>query len=93
MSKGLQALKSLEKIVSKLYGMDIAYDEKTFNLFHTIGKELQALKVFIKSFKCMVYHARHNNTGYEMCIEDEYGNFVYHQITQEEYELLKEVML
>ena len=50
MSKGLKALKSLEKIVSKLYGMDMAYDVKTFTLFYTIGKELQALEILKRHF-------------------------------------------
>ena len=45
MSKGIKALKKLDKEMSRLCGMDIAYDGKVFDLFSIVGKELQALEI------------------------------------------------
>lgn len=78
MTEGLKALKSLEKIVSKLYGMDIAYDEKTFNLFCAIGKELNALKIIKKYIKL-------EGTALYLI------SYIW-ELPQEENELLKEVL-
>ena len=56
-------------------------------------KGLQALEIIKKKFKISVYYSRHTKTGYEMCIEDNDGKFVYNDITEEEYDLLKKVLL
>ncbi len=45
MNKGLQALKKIEKELSKCYGSDVAYYPKVFELLKTIGNDLQTLNV------------------------------------------------
>lgn len=72
MSKGLKALKKIEKEMSRLCGYDIYYDGKVSDLFHVVGKELQALEI-IKKRECLFKGLS--------------------ETTQEEYDLLKEVLL
>ena len=91
MSKGLEALKKIEKEMSRLCGMDIAYDGKVFNLFHIVGKELQALEI-IKKYHITAAFFTFNNTykTYEVNMsfyEDE------ELMSEEEYNLAKEVLL
>ena len=72
MSKGLKALMQIEKELAKAWGMDIAYDRKVFDLFHIVGKELQALEIILNK-ECIFKGLQ--------------------DVTQEEYDLLKEVLL
>ena len=91
MSKGLKSLRKIEKKLSNCYGQDIAYDKETFDLFSDVGHELQALELIKK------YNVRpsdfHYHTSYEVyqcnmsfADDDEIMN-------EEEYNLLKEVLL
>lgn len=87
MSKGLKALKKIEKKLSRSWGMDIAYDKKTFDLFCAVGKELQALEI-IKNKKV--------NLEYLKCCKnyEQYKTVCsyWNEITQEEFDLLKEAL-
>ena len=73
--------------MSRLCGMDIAYDGKVFDLFSIVGKELQALEI-IKTkkvnIKCII-------SGWLL---GKYNSYKAHiSLTQEEYDLLKEILL
>lgn len=83
MSKGLKALKKIEKEISRLCGMDIAYDGKVFDLFSIVGKELQALEII----KPLVRLEKDT----QFCWLWIGMNGV--QITEKQYDLLKEVLL
>lgn len=61
-----------------------------FCIWNDIDKRLKLLELLFKGFKISAYHTRHNETGYELCIEDEDG-YVYLQITEEEFNLVREV--
>ena len=90
MSKGLKALKKIEKEMSRLCGYDIAYDGKVFDLFSIVGKELQAFEI-IKE--------RQVNVGALLELDnlEEYNNYCdvvggCKKLTIEEYDLVKEVL-
>ena len=49
----------------------------------------ELLNIFLKNFKISVYHTRHNDTGYEMCLENsEYEESTYCSLTEDEYNLI-----
>lgn len=86
MIKGLEALEKLKN--------DECIVEEHYNeCYEDIEKELKALEIIIKKLKIDVYHSRHRETGYEMNVIDSDKNDLFTMITQEEYDLLKEVLL
>lgn len=91
MNKGLQALKKIEKEMSRLCGYDIAYDGKVFDLFSIVGKGLQAFEIIkekqVNVSALLELDNLEQYNGYCAIV----GGCKY--LTQEEYDLLKEVLL
>ena len=54
-------------------------------------KELKAFEI-IKRLGINVYKSRHTTTGYEMSVGNDLCNVAYEEITEEEYDFLKEVL-
>ncbi len=46
---------------------------------------MKLVDIIKKHFKIEVYHSRHRDTGYEMCISND-GDSTYCEITEEEYD-------
>lgn len=88
MSKELKALKSIEKELAECYGTDVAYYPDTFDNFQIIARSLRAVEI-VRNKLVNVQALIHS------CNLEEY-NVLYIkalQLTQEEYQLLKEVLL
>lgn len=90
MNKGLKALKKIEKQMSRLCGMDIAYDGKVFDLFHIVGRELQALDIIKRCRVDFHIFKRYSKYGLEQYNDEVWDE---ERLTQEEFDLLKEVLL
>lgn len=73
-------------------------DEETINNLMSIVEKykkeiIKRMTLFdiIKDFKISFYHSRHRDTGYELCIEDNENEYIYKEISESQYEKLKEV--
>ena len=98
MNKGLEALQKIENELAKAWGMDIAYDEKVFDSFHIVGKELQALEIIEnKKVNVEIFLKHSKDKNYKEFIEYEKKFIIFNSsvisLTQEEYDLLKEKLL
>lgn len=90
MSKGLEAFnKFCDDVVACVNSGGIAYIE--INNKKIVEKELKALEIINKKFKLHAYKSRHAPSGFELEIEDTYGNCIYSYISEDEYNLLKEL--
>ena len=93
MSKGLEALKSIEKEMSELYGSDIAYYPDNLEKFQIIANELKALDIILEKrvqiswFTSLLKNfPNYTHDDYNFALPDNM------QLMKEEYELLKEVL-
>lgn len=50
--------------------------------------EKKAIEILKKKFCISVYHSRHRESGYELCIDNSDGA-TYAEISEEEYELFR----
>ena len=98
MSKGLEALKEIEKFIEK--NLSKTKDNESFNLGFDIGiieKELKALEI-IKTKKVNVgwlFVSFKNYAEYKDALDNEWTivkQISLEPLTQEEYDLLKEVL-
>ena len=83
--KGLEAFEEIKIVMTKLFG-GVERSEKALN---TIEKELKALEI-IKNKLVSLFHLAYTDT------KEAYNDLVsehYRELTKEEYDLLKEVLL
>ena len=90
--KGLEALEKLQKLLSEEKCVDISYYPE-YELLCDISKDLNVLEI-IKNKKVDTFYEIHRTDDYneylelyKECFDEEYI------LTQEEYNLLKEVLL
>ena len=88
MSKGLGKL----KIIRHIHDSECGKDETMDKDFDIIEKELKALEIITNNFGIMVYYSRHRETGYEMSMQDSDNHDLFTMITEEDYNLLKEIL-
>ena len=83
-SKELKALKSIEKELAECYGTDVAYYPDTFDNFQIVARSLRAVEIIKKYIR----------------VDKPFGSACYiylndesEMIPEEEFDLLKEVLL
>ena len=86
MSKGLEALNKLVSHIETEYHSDDYYECK--NAKDTIEKELKALEILLKKLSPSI---RQSGDYFSACVLGSWSNNF--ELTQEEYDLLKEVLL
>lgn len=89
---GLQALEKLQNLLSEKSGTDIAYTDE-YDLLCDIGKELKAFQIVKDKNVDTFFIKKVSLEEYNKKMQVFYTNYSCRLLTQEEYDLIREVLL